>query len=76
MLQFPGRVRQQEEYTGAISPAVNPSKTLVLSNNTNVTTVLNSNGTAITLENVCSTTPTTTFCDNFVNVTVGLLVVD
>jgi hypothetical protein len=64
------------KYTGAISPAVNPSKTLVLSNNTNVTTVLNSNGTAITLENVCSTTPTTTFCDNFVNVTVGLLVVD
>lgn len=60
-------------YTGNISPAVNPTKTLVLSNNTNVTTILNSSGTAITLENVCSPT---TFCDNFVNVTVGLLVVD
>lgn len=61
------------KYTGAINPAVSPAKTLVLSNNTNVTTTLNSTGTAITLENVCSPT---TFCDNFVNVTVGLLVVD
>lgn len=60
-------------YNGIISPAVNPLKTLVLSNNTNVTTTLNSSGTLITLENVCSPT---TFCDNFANVTVGLLVVD
>jgi hypothetical protein len=60
-------------YTGTISPAINQSKTLVLSNNTNVTTTLTSNN-SILLENVC--TSASTYCDGFVNVTVGLLVVD
>ncbi|MCH5715170.1 DUF7151 family protein [Niabella hibiscisoli] len=62
------------KYTGTISPAINTAKTLVLSNNTNVTTTLIS-GNTINLENVCSTSPIT-YCDNFLNVTVGLLVVD
>ncbi len=59
-------------YIGTISKPMNVLKTLVLSNNTNVTTNLSS-ATTITLDNVC--TPTT-FCDGFLNVTVGLLVVD
>ncbi|WP_346237933.1 DUF7151 family protein [Niabella insulamsoli] len=59
-------------YLGTINKNMNIQKTIVLSNNTSVTTALQSANT-ILLENRCAVE---TFCDGFTNVTVGLLVVD
>ncbi|MCH5596750.1 DUF7151 family protein [Niabella ginsengisoli] len=59
-------------YRGTISKSLNLQKTIALSNNTGLTATLQ-NATTILLENRCAVN---TFCDGFVNVTVGLLVVD